>query len=30
MGGVIWLVVWIVLELILARVFFGKDRWRHD
>ncbi len=30
MTGVIFLVVWIVLEVILAKVFFGKERWRHD
>ena len=30
MRGVIFMLVWIVLELILARVFFGKERWRHD
>ncbi|MBA7683549.1 hypothetical protein ES703_91918 [subsurface metagenome] len=30
MRGVIFLVLWIVLELILAKVFFGKERWRHD
>ena len=27
MRGVIFMVVWIVLELILAKVFFGKGRW---
>jgi len=30
MRGVIFLVLWIVLEVILAEVFFGKERWRHD
>ncbi|MBA7583436.1 hypothetical protein ES708_25379 [subsurface metagenome] len=30
MRGVIFLLLWIVLELILAKVFFGKERWRHD
>lgn len=30
MTGVILLVVWIVFELILAKVFLGKERWRHD
>lgn len=29
MRGVIFMVLWIVLELILAKVFFGKERWRH-
>jgi len=28
MGGVIFLLMWIVLELILAKVFFGRERWR--
>jgi len=30
MRGVIFLVVWIVLELVLGKVFFGKERWKHD
>lgn len=24
------LLVWIVVMVILAAVFFGKERWRHD
>ncbi len=24
------LLVWIVVMVILAEVFFGKERWRHD
>ncbi len=30
MGGVIFLVLWIVLEVILAKVFFSEGRWRRD
>ena len=30
MRGVIFMLVAIVLEVIFASVFFGKDRWRHD
>ncbi|MBA7658240.1 hypothetical protein ES703_66189 [subsurface metagenome] len=30
MRGVIFLLLWIVLEVVLAKVFFGKERWRHD
>ncbi len=29
MRGVIFMVVWIVLEVIFAVVFFGKGRWTH-
>jgi len=29
MGGVIFLLVWIVVMVIFAAVFFGKDRWDH-
>ncbi|MBA7699207.1 hypothetical protein ES703_107897 [subsurface metagenome] len=30
MRGVIFMLLWIVLELVFAKAFFGKDRWRHD
>ena len=30
MRGVFFLLLWIVLEVIFASVFFGKERWRHD
>lgn len=29
MRGVIFMLVWIVAMVILAEVFFGKDRWDH-
>lgn len=29
MTGVIFILLWIVVEVIFAVVFLGKDRWRH-